>query len=81
MAKRGIVLLLLAAMLLSLSACVFKKTSVLPAEQAEGRVLADPEAGCPPAVPVLMPGERIGKEALACFRYYGKETCTVVSGR
>ena len=50
----------------------------IPAEQAAGRVLADPDAGCPPAVPVLMPGERISAEAVRCLRYYGKEFCTVV---
>ncbi len=46
----------------------------VPVEEALGRILADPEAGCPPAVPVRMPGERIDEAALRCFRYWGQET-------
>ena len=52
----------------------------VPAEQAEGRILADPDTGCPPAVPVLVPGERISPEAVKCFRYYGFDELTVISG-
>ena len=50
----------------------------IPVEQAEGRILADPCAGCPPAVPVLIAGERIDAEAVRCFQYYGTETCMVM---
>ena len=50
----------------------------VPAGEAIGRIMADPDAGCPPAVPILIPGERISPEAVACFRYYGKDECTVV---
>lgn len=50
----------------------------IPAGEAEGRILADPDAGCPPAVPVLVPGERISREAVECFRYYGKKEVHVL---
>ena len=50
----------------------------IPVEQAEGRILADPCAGCPPAVPVLIAGERIDAEAVRCFRYYGTGSCMVI---
>ncbi len=50
----------------------------IPLEEAENRILADPEVSCPPAVPVRVPGERMDSEAIACFRYYGKETCLVL---
>ena len=43
-----------------------------------GRILTAATVGCPPAVPILVCGERIDEHALACFRYYGIETCTVV---
>ena len=49
----------------------------IPAEQSPGRVLARPGVSCPPAVPVLMPGERIDEAALAAFRRYGIKTCAV----
>ncbi len=50
----------------------------LPIEQCEGRILAAPTVSCPPAVPILLCGEEIGKEALECFRYYGIESCSVI---
>ena len=51
----------------------------LPAERAVGRVLADAGVACPPAVPVLISGERITEEALRILRYYGIEACRVVT--
>ena len=50
----------------------------IPAEQSLGRILARPGVSCPPAVPILMPGERIDEGDLAAFRYYGIETCDVL---
>lgn len=47
-------------------------------DQAEGRVLADPLAGCPPAVPPVIAGERISREAVRCLRYYGLDACMVM---
>ena len=50
----------------------------IPATESEGRVLASPGVGCPPAVPIVVCGEKIDKDALSCFAYYGIETCTVL---
>lgn len=50
----------------------------IPAGESEGRILAVASVGCPPAVPIVVCGERIDKNAIACFQYYGIETCTVV---
>ena len=57
----------------------FSTTEVIPVEKSLGRILASPTVGCPPAVPVVACGEEIDEAALACFRYYGIETCTVVA--
>ena len=51
---------------------------VIPAEQAAGRIRADPCIGCPPAVPAVAAGERIGEDAVRVFRYYGIRECAVV---
>ena len=59
----------------------FSTTEVIPVEKSLGRILASPTVGCPPAVPVVACGEEIDENALACFRYYGIETCTVVAER
>ena len=53
-------------------------SEMLPAEQCLGRILAVPMVGCPPAVPVLVCGERIDRHALDCFAYYGIDQCCVV---
>ena len=50
----------------------------VPVEESEGRVLASASVGCPPAVPVLVCGERIDDHAIRCFGYYGIKTCMVV---
>ena len=50
----------------------------VPVDQALGRVLGDAYMGCPPAVPILIPGEEIDEEALRCLRYYGTDTVSVL---
>ena len=47
-------------------------------EDAVCRVLASPCVGCPPAVPIVLCGERIDEKALSAFRYYGITHCTVM---
>ena len=51
---------------------------VLPVEACVGRVLAAATVGCPPAVPIVAGGEVIDEACLACFAYYGIESCAVV---
>lgn len=48
------------------------------AEQAVGCVLSAATVGCPPAVPIVVCGERIDESAAACFQYYGIQTCRIV---
>ena len=51
---------------------------VLPLDRCRGRILASAAVGCPPAVPVLICGERIDAHAIACFAYYGIDQCCVL---
>ena len=44
-----------------------------------GEVLAQPSVSCPPAVPIVVCGERIDERTVSIFRYYGIERCKVVS--
>ena len=46
--------------------------------EAEGRVLAQPSVSCPPAIPVLVCGERIDESAVRAFEYYGIERCRII---
>ena len=50
----------------------------VPVETAPGRILAAPGVSCPPAVPILVCGERIDEDAVRAFRYYGIDRVTVV---
>ena len=50
----------------------------VPADQAVGRICAAPSVSCPPAVPVVVSGERIEADAAEVFRYYGISSVYVV---
>lgn len=58
---------------ITLDRAVLAPAEEVPAEKSLGRVLADPCVSCPPAVPILLAGEKISREAIGCFRYYGVE--------
>lgn len=64
--------------ILSPRAAMLAPAETVAAEDAIGRVLAAPGVSCPPAVPILVCGERIDADAVRVFRYYGMETVTVV---
>lgn len=51
---------------------------IIPARESLGRILSDVSVSCPPAVPIVVSGERIDADAIRCFEYYGIDTCTVV---
>ena len=50
----------------------------IPAGESLGRILARPGVSCPPAVPVLMPGELIDEAAVAAFEKYGISEVSVL---
>ena len=45
--------------------------TVCAVEDSVGKILADAALSCPPAVPILVCGERITEEAARCFAYFG----------
>lgn len=63
---------------LSVRDAVFSPKKTVPVEDAIGKICASPLVSCPPAVPIVMSGEVITKEALACFSHYGTELVEVV---
>ncbi len=64
--------------ILSIRKAALSPSETVPRTESEGRILSAAEVGCPPAVPILVSGEKIDKAAMAAFAYYGMETCTVV---
>lgn len=63
---------------LTVRRALLSPSEILPVDECVGRVLAAATVGCPPAVPIVVSGERIDESAVVCFRYYGIETCAVV---
>ena len=63
---------------LSIRSAMLSDHETLPSRQCLGRILAVPTVGCPPAVPILVCGEKITEHALDCLTYYGIDTCCVV---
>lgn len=63
---------------MSVREAAFSACETVPVIESIGRILAQPSIGCPPAVPIVICGERIDDDAAACLAYYGRESCTVV---
>lgn len=63
---------------MSIREALFSNSEILPAKECVGRVLAVPTVGCPPAVPILVCGEKIDEHAISSFVYYGINECCVV---
>ena len=63
---------------MSVREALLSPSEVLPVAECIGRVLAAATVGCPPAVPIVVSGERIDESAVECFKYYNIETCMVI---
>lgn len=57
---------------------IISRSELTPVRQAVGRILADVSVTCPPAVPILICGERIGEQSISCFEYYGIDAVRTV---
>ena len=57
---------------------LFSPWEEIPVAQAVGRICAAPTVSCPPAVPIVVSGEVIQKDAVDVFSYYGRKTVCVV---
>ena len=63
---------------MSIRQAMFSEKESLPAHLAAGRVLADAAISCPPAVPVIICGERIDSMAVKLLEKYKIEDVFVV---
>ena len=60
---------------------VFSASEIIPANESCGRILASATVACPPAVPIVVSGEKIDKNAVDCFEYYETKYVTVIKER
>ena len=63
---------------LSIREAMFAPSEIVPVDTAQGRICAAPTVACPPAVPIVVSGERIGQDAAHVFAHYGIEAVCVV---
>ena len=59
-------------------AAIMSPSTETDVHNAVGKVLASPGVSCPPAIPIVVCGERIDENAVKLFKYYGIEKCRVV---
>ncbi|MEA4822789.1 MAG: PLP-dependent transferase [Clostridiaceae bacterium] len=64
---------------LSVREASLSNRETVPTESCAGRILASVHIACPPAVPIVVCGERIDDNAVQCLRYYGIASCDVVA--
>lgn len=62
----------------SIRKAIFAPSERILTRDAAGRILANPCLSCPPAVPIVVSGEKITEDAVAAMLYYGIEYCDVV---
>lgn len=62
----------------SIRAAIFAPHEAVPVSDALGRVCAAPTVSCPPAIPIVVSGEKIDRHALDLFAYYGVATVDVI---
>ncbi len=57
---------------------VLAPSEMIPIDCAVGRICASPTVACPPAVPIVISGERITEAHIRRMKYYGYESINVV---
>lgn len=63
---------------MSIREASFSASEEVPVDKCCNRILASASVTCPPAIPIVVCGEKINEEAIKCFKYYGIKTCHVV---
>lgn len=66
---------------MSIREAVFSPSEMVDAKNAEGRICALPTVSCPPAVPIAVSGEKIDRDCVSAFAYYGITQIDVVKNR
>ncbi len=64
--------------MLSIRNALFADSEEISVEDSAGRIVADTSVACPPAVPVVISGEIISKEAVNAMQYYSIDKIKVV---
>ena len=63
---------------LSLNEAIFSPSKELSVDKCCGKIMATPTVACPPAIPIVVCGEEIDRDAVKTFEYYGITSCFVL---
>lgn len=63
---------------MSIRDAMFSAHRLVDMDEAEGEISGSPTVSCPPAVPIVISGERITKNAIALFKHYGIDKIEIV---
>ena len=63
---------------MSIREAVFARHEEIPVENALGKICASPAVSCPPAIPIVVSGEKIDENAINLFKYYNISNVDVV---
>lgn len=64
---------------MSMREAVFSNTETIPVEQSLGRICAEVNVPCPPAIPIVVSGEVITQNIIEVLKNYGINLISVVS--
>lgn len=78
MSTRKIPMATAAKQAVSIREAYLSEGETIPVRRAAGRICRMPMSSCPPAIPVVVPGEIIDEAAIESFIYYGIENVEVV---
>ena len=63
---------------LSMRDAILSDSEKISLDDAEGKISSDPTVGCPPAVSVVVSGEKISREAINIMKHYGIDEISVI---
>ena len=63
---------------MTIRSAVLSQSEEIPVNEAEGRICASPTVSCPPAVPIVISGERITAEDVSLLKHYSIKSVRVI---
>lgn len=63
---------------ISIKNALLSQTETVAVENSLGKIFADISVNCPPAVPIIVCGERIDENTINCLKYYGQTSCKII---
>ena len=67
-----------AEQVISIREAMLSPTETVRVEDARGRICGTPAVSCPPAVPIIVSGERVSDEVIDLLKFYGTEYIKVI---